>query len=69
MERINLEEYAKAVAHCVALAQRDTGGSRIMAQVLLSAYNGDAFQLDVASLSGLDRENFESVAAVEKIYP
>lgn len=64
MERISLEEYTKAVAHCVEIAQQDTGGSRIMAQVLLSAYNGDSFQLDVAGLGGLDRENYEQAITV-----
>lgn len=59
MERITPEEYAHAVIAGLKFAQRDTGGSRIMAQVLLSAYNGDAFQLDVASLSGLDQENYQ----------
>lgn len=64
MECISLEEYTKAVTHCVGIAQQDTGGSRIMAQVLLSAYNGDAFQLDVAGLGGLDRENYEQAITV-----
>ncbi len=64
MDKISREEYAKAVATCLALAQRDTGGSRIAAQVLLSAYNGDSFQLDVAGLSNLDRGNYEIAITV-----
>lgn len=58
MDRISPEEYAQAVADGIAIARQPTGGGRVMAQVLLSAYNGDSFQLDVAGLSNLDRENY-----------
>lgn len=59
MDMISPEEYAKAVADGIELARQPTGGGRVMAQVLLSAYNGDSFQLDVAGLSNLDRKNYE----------
>ena len=59
MEKITKEEYSAAVISLLELAQRDTGGSRMAAQVLLSAYNGDDYQLDVAGLGNLDRKNFE----------
>lgn len=64
MNRITKEEYATAVAACVELAQRDTGGSRVMAQVLLSAFNGDSFQLDVTDLCNLDDSNYSHALAV-----
>lgn len=59
MNRISPEEYARAVAGGIVLARQPTHGGRVMAQVLLSAYNGDSFQLDVAGLSSLDRGNYE----------
>jgi len=34
------QDYAAAIIKLVPLAQGDTGGSRVAAQVLLSAYNG-----------------------------
>ena len=34
------------------------------AQVLLSAYNGEAFQLDVAGLGNMDRNNYELAMTV-----
>jgi DnaJ-class molecular chaperone len=62
--RISPEEYAKAVVACIYLAQQSTGGGRVAAQVLLSAYNGSDFQLDVASLGNLDRNNYEHAITV-----
>jgi hypothetical protein len=59
MLRTTIEEYTAAVKHCLAIAQQPTHGGRVMAQVVLSAYNGDSFQLDVASMGTLDREHFE----------
>ena len=64
MHTISREEYAKAVIACVHLAHLRTGGSRVAAQVLLSAYNGDDFQLDVSDLCNLDRTNFENAMMV-----
>jgi len=58
MNKITQTEYATAVAHCVKIAQQGTGGGRVLAQVLLSAYNGDSFQLDVTSLCNLDNNNY-----------
>lgn len=64
MDKITPEEYAKAVAACVELAQYGTGGGRVMAQVLLSAYNGDHFQLDITDLCSLDSDNYPLALAV-----
>lgn len=64
MERISREQYTKAVIACIRVAQEDTGGSRVLAQVLLSAYNGGAFQLNVAGMSNLDQRNYENAITV-----
>lgn len=52
------EEYKRSVQELVRIALMGTGGSRVAAQVLLSAYNGNNFQVDVTDLGLLDRENF-----------
>lgn len=65
MKKIGREEYGKAVIAAIRLArQGGTTGGSIAAQALLSAYNGGEFQLSVAGLSGLDRENYEIVVTV-----
>lgn len=46
------------------LAQGDTGGSRVAAQVLLSAYNGEAWQLNVVDLCVLDKSNYKAALDV-----
>jgi hypothetical protein len=61
---MTLEDYEHAVVKLVALAQDSTGGARVAAQVLLSAYNGGSFQLDVVSLCNLDDNYFEAAQAV-----
>ncbi len=63
-EKITKKEYAAAVIELIHLAQQGTGGGRMAAQVLLSAYNGDAFQLDVAGLGNLDRKNHDLAMTV-----
>lgn len=64
VNRNKLEEYATAVAACVQLAQHGTGDGTVMAQVLLSAKNGDSFQLDLTSLCNLDSTNYTMALAV-----
>lgn len=64
MHKISIDEYAKAVVDCIHLARQITSGGCVSAQVLLSAYNGDIFQLNVADMGCLDRYNFETVMAV-----
>lgn len=51
-------EYKKSVEELLRIAQMSTGGSRVAAQVLLSAYNGDDFHLDVVDLGMLGRNEF-----------
>ena len=60
----NLEEYATAVESCLKVAQKPTGAGKITAQVLLSAFDGETYQLDVAALCNLDRNIFESAVTV-----
>ena len=50
-------EYKKSVEALLRIAQMGTGSSRAAAQVLLSAYNGNCFHLDVVDLGLLDTEN------------
>ena len=64
MEKTTREQYAEAVARLVELARQPTSGGRVAAQVLLSAYNGFDFQLDVANMGSLDGKNFETAMTV-----
>ena len=58
------QDYAAAIVKLVSLAQGDTGGARVAAQVLLSAYNGADFQLDIVDLCNLDRVYYQAALAV-----
>lgn len=57
-------DYAKAVRVLVDLAQKDCGGSRIAAQVLLSTYNGDNWHCDLTDLCNLDAGNYRAALIV-----
>jgi hypothetical protein len=59
MEKVTREQYAGAVIKFIDLARQRTSGGKVAAQVLLSAYNGDEFQLDLASMGNFDEKNFE----------
>ena len=61
---MTLEDYSNAVVKLAKLAQDSTGGAKVAAQVLLSAYNGESFQLNVVSLCNLDENYFEAAMAV-----
>ena len=61
---VTTEQYADAVAKLVNVARQGTGGGLVAAQVLLSAYNGFDYQLDISSLGNLDRDNFESAMVI-----
>lgn len=58
------QEYAEAIVKLLPLAQGDTGGSRVAALVLLSAYNGADFQVNVVDLCNLDRGHYQAALAV-----
>jgi hypothetical protein len=64
VEKVRKEQYAEAVDKFVDLALQQTSGGRVAAQVLLSTYNGSEFQLDLASMGNLDRENFETAMTI-----
>jgi hypothetical protein len=66
MTRVSKQEYGKAVIDAIKLAGHGGSSGSIAAQALLSAYSGGDFQLDVAGLGCLDRENFEVVLTVIK---
>jgi hypothetical protein len=61
---ITEQEYSAAIIKLVPLAQGDTGGSRVAAQVLLSAYNGADFQVNIVDLGNLDRGYYQAALAV-----
>ncbi|WP_020678112.1 DUF7673 family protein [Geopsychrobacter electrodiphilus] len=62
--KITIEEYATAVQFLAGLAQQDTSGSRAAAQVLLSAYNGEEWQLDITDLGVLSSDYYLAALAV-----
>ena len=57
-------EYSDAILKLAHLAEGDTGGSRVAAQVLLSAYNGNDFQLNIVDLCNLDRLHYQAALSV-----
>jgi len=61
---ITIEEYATAVDLLSGIAQQDTSGSRAAAQVLLSAYNGENWQLDITDLGVLSSNYYEAALVV-----
>ena len=61
---IEYEEYEEAVLLLTGVGQTDTSGGRVAAQVVLSAYNGREWQLDVTELSLLDGEYYQAAINV-----
>lgn len=49
----------EALQHFWVMAQRDHGGARVAAKLLLGLYNGDRFPFDLTELRCLDDSNFE----------
>ena len=64
MFKVTLEEYGEAVYKLLALAKTGTSGARVAAQVLLSAYNGYEWQLDIVDLGLLDRDYYTAALTV-----
>lgn len=56
--------YTEAVRILVKLAEKDCGGSRVAAQVLLSTYNGYNWQCDLTDLCNLDCEHYRAAIIV-----
>lgn len=57
-------DYAEAVNLLVKLAQRDCGGSRVAAQVLLSTYNGNYWHVNLVDLTNLDAAHYRAAIIV-----
>jgi len=58
MKPVTRKGYERAVRTLIVLAQNETSGGRVAAQVVLSAYNGGEWQLDVTDLALLDRKHY-----------
>lgn len=58
------KKYGQALAKLIQLALGESVGSRVAAQVLLSASDGHAFQLNVVELKTLDADCFEAAMTV-----
>jgi hypothetical protein len=58
------QRYRDAVETLLPIAMTDTSGGRAAAQVLLSAYNGNEFHLDVTDLGNLDTRLFAAALDV-----
>jgi hypothetical protein len=56
--------YADSVSALIKMARQDCSGSRVCAQVLLSAYNGSEFQLDITDLCLLDETYYNCAMIV-----
>lgn len=60
-------ELIASLTAALRLAQGDTGGGRAMARVLLGAYNGHRFPLDLSELGSLDKANFKHALNVIRL--
>ncbi len=61
---ITLETYQQAINALASIALTETSGGRAAAQVLLSAWNGYSWQLDITDLCYLDYELLEQALVV-----
>lgn len=61
---MKMEEYQAGVVKPVGLARTSTSGGRAAAKVVLSAYNGSEWQLNVADLCLLDSTHYQAALAV-----
>lgn len=64
LPKISVGDYADSVNRLYALAKKDCGGSRAAQQVLLSAYNGTRYQVDITDLRVLDESFFKDAITV-----
>lgn len=56
--------YAKAIQKLLITAREDSAGARVAAQVMLSAYNGSDYQLNVTELGVLDQDHYQAALNV-----
>ena len=61
---LHATEYGQSILALMKLARGDTGGSRVAAEVILSAHNGTYFQLSVPALCRLDDNNYRHAMTV-----
>lgn len=61
---LSVEIYADAVRLLLEVAYTGTSSGRAAAQVLLSAYNGDEWQLDITDLCVLDQKHYAAAISV-----
>lgn len=61
---ITEQQYLNAVSNLLSLAQCDCGGSGVCAQVLLSVYNGEEYQLNLVDLGRLDLQLYNDAITV-----
>ena len=61
---MNKDIYSQAIRKLANIAQGDTGAARVAAQVLLSAHNGSAFQLNIVELGYLDEAHYKAALIV-----
>ena len=61
---LHASEYRQSLSPLMKLAKGDTGGSTVAAQVLLSAHNGNYFQLSIPALCRLDDDNYRHAMTV-----
>ncbi len=61
------QRYRDAIEALLPVAMTDTSGGRAAAQLLLSAYNGNEFHLDVTDLGNLDPVLFDAAIDVIKL--
>lgn len=64
MNKITAQEYAEAIVQLIKVAGHSTSSGRAAAQVLLSAYNGSEWQLDITDLCCFDHENYTAALTV-----
>lgn len=57
-------DYSDAVSSLLNLAMDDTSASRAAAQILLSTYNGNSYQMDLTDLCVLDLKYVEQALIV-----
>ena len=66
-KRVTYDQYAEAVINLFNLAEMGCGGSSCAAQVLLSLYNGTAFNVDMARVAcNLDAKNLDAALVAIK---
>ncbi len=61
---ITMKAYGEAVQLLLNAANTGTSGGRASAQVLLCAYNGEEWQLDVTDLGILDHRHYDAAITV-----